>query len=388
MTRPKPMPHNRRKTTPKGQSGFSSVEAIGAMFVFVIISTLLAMLWTMGMDLLKKRAAAHQLAEVGRAAVTYARSQGLLFSLTPGAKAISVTSDTLIAAGALAQPAAETLRNAWQQEYEVYYYLPPTTDRQQLTVVVLTARGEPFSLADAPAAMVGGSGGIVIETDTGDTLQGVGGGYAIKLDSSPMEIPSPGPGHLGLYATLDDAALNADVLYRVAVPGQAALNQMRVNLDMRDHSLLDVHSLQFNASTVNMQTICGTDEATKAAAEGKVFYHSAQDGDPGGLFACRFGSPQLIADASNSVFIRAALTAQPDSEVFKPSCPQGQTPFIAVSPAILPSDMTAGETLRTYYEDNGDTWIVRMSRLDADGKELLTNGGSISVLTSCSVSVD
>ncbi len=379
------MSHDRHKEARKGQSGFSSIEAIGAMFVFVILSTLLAMLWTMGMDLLKKRAAAHQLAEVGRAAVTYARSQGLLFSLTPGAPASSVPVDTLNATGALAHPPEEPLRNAWQQEYQVYYYLPPTTDRQQLTVLVLTAGGEPFSLVDAPAALVGGSAGIVVETDTGDTLQGVGGGYSIKLDSAPMEIPSPGPGHLGLYATLDDAALNADVLYRVAVPGQAELNQMRVNLDMRDHSLLDVHSLQFNASTVDMQTICGTDPATTAAAEGKVFYHSAQDGDPGGLFACRQGNPQLIADASNSVFIRAALTVGPGKEVLKPSCPPEQKPFIAVSPAILPSGMTAGETLRTYYVDNGAAWIVSMSRLDADGNELPSDGGSISVLTSCSV---
>lgn len=388
MKRPKLMSYDRRKATQKGQSGFSSIEAIGAMFVFVILTTLLAMLWSMGMDLLKKRAAAHQLAEVGRAAVTYARSQGLLFSLSPGDEASEVTVDTLITAGALAHPPDEPLHNAWQQEYQIYYYRPPTPDRQQLTVLVLTTGGEPFSLADAPAALVGGSAGIVIETDTGDTLQGVGGGYAIKLGSSPMEIPSPGPGHIGLYATLDDAALNADVLYRVAVPGQTELNQMRVNLDMRDHSLLDVHSLQFNASTVNMLTICGTDPATKAAAEGKVFYHSGQDGDPGGLFACRQGNPQLIADASNSVFIRAALTAQPGTKVLKPSCPQDQTPFIAVSPAILPSGMTAGETLRTYYEDNGDAWIVRMSRLDADGNVLLPNDGSISVLTSCSGSVD
>lgn len=385
MKRPTPRPHGRRTTFRQGQSGFSSVEAIGAMFVFVILATLLAMLWTMGLDLLKKRAAAHQLAEVGRAAVTYARSQGLLFSLIPGDQAIAVSCDDLIAAGALAHPPDQPLRNAWQQEYNIYYYLPPTPDRQQLIVLVLTTDGEAFSLADAPAALVGGSAGVVIETDSGDTLQGVGGGYAIRLGAPPMAIPSPGPGHLGLYATLDDAALNADVLYRVAVPGQAELNQMRVNLDMRDHSLLDVHSLQFNASTVDLATICGTDAATRAAAEGKVFYHPGQGADPGGLFACRLGRPQLIADAGNSAFIRAALTALPGAVVAKPPCPQGQTPFIAVSPASLPGTMSAGETLRTFYDDNGVSWTVRMSRLDAAGTDLPTDGGTISVLTSCSV---
>lgn len=385
MKCPRLMPHGRRKPVRPGQSGFSSVEAIGAMFVFVILATLLAMLWTMGLDFLKKRAAAHQLAEVGRAAVTYARSQGLLFSLFPGEQAIPVSSDDLIAAGALAHPPDEPLRNAWQQEYKIYYYLPPSTDRQQLTVLVLTADGEPFSMADAPAALVGGSAGIVIETDAGDTLQGVGGGYAIKLGSPPMDIPSPGPGHMGLYATLDDAALNADVLYRVAVPGQAELNQMRVNLDMRDHSLLGVQSLQFNASTVDLATICGEDDATRAAAEGKVFYHPGQGAAPGGLFACRRGRPQLIADAGNSAFIRAALTAPHDAEVAKPSCPDDQTPFIAVSPARLPDDMGPGDTLHTFYDDNGNSWKVYMSRLDTDGKASSVDGGTISVLTSCSV---
>lgn len=385
MKRPTPKPHSRRKTFRAEQSGFSSVEAIGAMFVFVILSTLLAMLWTMGLDLLKKRAAAHQLAEVGRAAVNYARSQGLLFSLAPGAPATHVAVNTLITTGALAHPPDQPLRNAWQQEYTIYYYLPPTPDRQQLTVLVLTTGGEAFSLADAPAALVGGSAGVVIATDAGDTLQGVGGGYAIKLGAPPMAIPSPGPGHLGLYTTLDDAALNADVLYRVAVPGQAELNQMRVNLDMRDHSLLGVHSLQFNGTSINLETVCGTNEPTKAAAEGKVFYHPGQGGDPGGLFACRLGHPQLIADAGNSVFIRTALTVQPDVNVDKPPCPQGQTPFIAVSPASPPTGMNAGETLHTYYDDNGLSWTVRMSRLDADGIHLSTVGGTISVLTSCSV---
>ena len=47
--------------------------------------------------------------------------------------------------------------------------------------------------------------------------------------------------------------------------------------------------------------------------------------------------------------------------------------------------MKAGETLHTYYDDNGLSWTVRMSRLDADGIHLSTGGGTISVLTSCSV---
>ena len=107
-----------------GQAGFLTLQGMAALALFAILAAALATAFQTVMQSLQKRAVANQLQQVATAARDYARAQGLLESLTPGAAATSVDTETLVAAGAMPTPSSSPLRNAWGQEYRVYFFIP------------------------------------------------------------------------------------------------------------------------------------------------------------------------------------------------------------------------------------------------------------------------
>ncbi len=369
------------------EAGFLSLQAFAAIALFAILAAALAQSFQLVMDYLQKRVVAEQLVQVANAAKNYAISEGLLEDLTAGAQARRVELATLVSSGLL--PKDQSLTNPWGQRYAVYYYAPIVTDNHpKLVTVVLTEGGKAVSEAKTLAVThAGAAAGIVTQNNNEKSLRGVGGGYSIPLDTAPMQIPSPGPGHIGYYVQLDDAALLSDTLYRVEVPGRHELNQMQVDLDLSDHSLTNVQSVQFNATTVSqvdLASICGTSSEEKARAEGKVFYFAnAEAGsDPAGLYTCRNGSPWMVADAGNSPLLKKTYTVAPEASIPVPECPSGQVPFISVSPATIPQGLSSGSSLHSYYTGAGtsqDPWIVH---LDVNGSA--SSDGTLSVITSCS----
>lgn len=93
----------------------------------------------------------------------------------------------------------------------------------------------------------------------------------------------------------------------------------------------------------------------------------------------------MVADAGNSPLLKKTYTVAPETSIPKPQCPEGQTPFISVSPATLPSGLTTGTSLHSYYTGDGtdsDPWIVH---LDVNGN--ISHEGTLSVITSCSGSL-
>ena len=381
------------------QAGFAAVQSIAMAVGVLLLLSAAAAAWNFGMGILRGRAAAQQLITVSEGAKQYARIKGLAQTLTPGDSAVAVTTDMLTDEGILLPSANSSLLvNGWNQHYIIYYYIPVSlsTASSKLTVAVLSYGGEKISERDVSiASMAGGSAGVVVALPDGDILRGVGGGYAFPLGKSPMNIPSPGPGHLGFYSSLDDAALLADTLYRVSVPGRPELNQMRVDLDLSGNSLVNTKSVKFDPVSVgvlDLSTICGAGAEEKTAAEGKVFFYTGAGGagtadhELDGLYACRQGVPQQIADAGNSSLLRSARTVADGTAINAPSCPQGLSPFISVSPATLPTGMGYGDTLYSSYSGGGtvgDPWIVHLTRYDIAGNPLPTDGGSVSVITSC-----
>lgn len=379
-----------------GSAGSITVEAIFGLFTILALTSLAVVGWSVGMDALKKRAVAQQLQQVGQAATVYARATGLLSDATLSSAVKTVTIQDLMDAGALPATSDGSLKNAWGQEYLVYYYAPapvPATAPRRLISVVLTSGGQAMDeLALSAVTMAGAGGGLVLnKAAPGATvddwvLRGVGNSYELPLNATAYPvIPSPGQGHIGLYVSLDDAALGTDALYREAVPGHPELNQMHVDLDMSRHSLREVKELQFSADeakTVDLTTVCGATPDEKTAAEGKVFFYS----DPGvsadlhGLYACRGGTPYQIGDAGNSRLLRSVATVAPNATIAKPVCPDGETPFISVSPAAIPA---VKGTVRTFYSDNSTAWTVHMQIINDDGSGSDLPGGSISVITSC-----
>ena len=368
----------------QNEAGFLTIQGIAALALFAILAAALAQAFQLVMDYLQKRVVAEQLQQVAQAAKEYAASQALLESLTPGAEATRVDCSKLIEAGLLPKNQSN-LTNPWGQSYAVYYFLPDT--RKVLVTVVLTEGGSPVRESKTLAVThAGAAAGIVSHEGNEDFLRGVGGSYTIPLGKAPMQIPSPGTGHIGYYTQLDDTALLSDTLYRVAVPGRSELNQMQVDLDLRDHNLTNVQSVQFNATSVtsvDLTSICGKNADEKQEAEGKVFYYANDtDTQASGLYTCRNGNPWMVADAGNSPLLKKTYTVAPGSTIPTPSCPDGQTPFISVSPATLPTGLTSGTSLHSYYTGTGthsDPWIVHLAINGSESRE-----GSLSVITSCS----
>lgn len=108
----------------------------------------------------------------------------------------------------------------------------------QLQTLVTSQGGRP--IADTKqlvqiAAQVGAQGGFVpYAKQAGDaamsptTAQGAYGGWSLPLDN----YQSPGSGHLASLLAFTSAGANNEYLYRVTVPEQPTLNQMRTALDM------------------------------------------------------------------------------------------------------------------------------------------------------------
>lgn len=388
-----------RESGSMGEAGFLTVEAVLMIMVLVVLIPVAYTGWNMGFSALKARSVAQQLVQVSDAAKVYARSQGLLTSLVPGKAAQLVTGEDLYKAGVLPHSAGGDLENAWKYTYQVYYSLPAdpvppavnmTRSLQVVVVTVPPAGGGtvPEEEAAKAASFAGASGGIVTQDTNGIlSLGNAVSGWHIKVGDPALPDSGPALGSIGTYASLDDKALNSDVLYRVDV-GRPELNQMHVDLDMRDNALKNVGNIQFNATSVkqtDLTTVCGT----AAEMDGKVFYHTAAIADQSGLYACKNGKAFLIADSANSAPVQKAKVVKNGDTVDMPKCTDPSDAFIAVSPANVMVNLVVpvlGTSIYTSYKANGTTsWTVTLSAATPAGvpiaPALIT--GEISVLTSC-----
>ena len=151
------------------QNGFTSLEILGALVVFLMLLPVLASLVESGLDSMKKRAVADHLAKVADAASSYCKEHwaGLVAS-TSATTAASITLNQLRADGFL--PSGFQNTNAWGQTYGIYA-LQPATGELQTVVLTTGGRGvgedKSFLNSDVPscAAEIGGAGGFI---PTGD----------------------------------------------------------------------------------------------------------------------------------------------------------------------------------------------------------------------------
>lgn len=379
----------------KAQAGFLTVEAVVMIMALVVLLPVAYAGWNMGYAALKARAVAQQLQQVSEAAKVYARSQALLTTLVPGASAQVVTGAELITAGVLPHSNGTDIENAWKQKYRVYYSIPATVagvpDRLQVVVTTISDPASPVPEADARKAAGFGGAGIGLVADVAGTLAllNVTGGWRIDVKEPTLPPAGIGIGSLGSYASLDDKALNTDVLYRVDVPGRPELNQMNVNLDMSDHAITNVGNIQFNATAVkqaDLATICNPAAGGAASdTDGKVFYHTDANADLNGLYTCKGGDPVLLADGGNSAPVRKAMVVAPGAIITKPTCTAPSVPFISVSPAnVLVGGVApvAGASIYSSYSDvrsSSTEWQVSLTVVGAS----LPVTGSLSVITSC-----
>lgn len=377
-------------------SGFLTVEALFMIAVLVVLIPVVYAGWNMGFETLKARSIAQQLVQVSEAAKVYARSQGLLTSLTPGAAARVITGADLITAGLLPNRSGADIHNAWGQSYKIYYSVPATVAGvpAALTVVVATvpaAGGTAMSEKDAAraASFAGGSGGTVGLSGTDLYLRNIVGGWSIKLGSLalPSTAPAPAVGSIGSYVSLDDKALNSDVLYRVDVPGRPELNQMNVDLDMRDKAVKNLHNIQFNATSVTQASLASMC-LPAGDTDGKVFYYThPTDTGQTGVYACKAGQAFMLADGGNSAYLRKAVVVRTNTLVAKPTCPTGSVPFISVSPANVVAtglgSLVGASIYSSYADENSTQWRVKITAMTALGVLVDISNSTLSVITTC-----
>ncbi|CCO24030.1 shufflon system plasmid conjugative transfer pilus tip adhesin PilV [Maridesulfovibrio hydrothermalis] len=371
------------------QAGIGLLDALAGILILALILPTLASLANRGVEHIRQKNVSSHLAAVMNAASAYAKEHyaDLITSSTASA-ATAVTMSQLRSGGFLSSGFQDL--NGWGQRYGIYVLQPSAGDLQ---VIVLTYAGrtdsaneKEFSTAIVPAtaAMLGGSGGYIPTGDlpgqSATELRGSYGGWTVNLAGT--DIPIPTAGHIGGRAFLREEDINKDFLYRVEVPGHPELNEMSTELDMTDHAIENVKEIQFEQHTItdiDAAGFCGDPDK-----EGRVFFDKAV-----GLYICRDGEPQIIADTGNSQLFKDATYAVDGELIPKPICPPGVTsaPRIFVAPAVFAEGAMSNAfvAVQSWATSEGDFWRVhlRVKNIRDEWVSPPAGYGRVMVLTTC-----
>lgn len=354
-------------------SGFTLIEVLGSVVAAAFLMASLMQLWNLYYGNLQQGQAASHIHMVGEAVKRYisAHYQQLLnsSSQTTGAQ---ISTAQLRNEGFLPEGFQQ---NVWNQDYEIYIRRTPAN---AVTAVILTTGGREHEAGDSfgtvlvPGAALrveGGGGGFVPAPVHGsdDTLIAGAGGYILNLAS--MGISSPGAGHLGLYLAFDADDSGTDYLYRGEVPGHPELNQMTTELDMTNHTIERVRSIQYVSRTVTADQTCSS------ADEGQMFLDRVQ-----GMYLCRNNRLVLMSDTGNSSFLKNATIATHGTKINKPDCgaSTGKTPQIFVGPVMFSSGASSPSmaAVQAYATSISNTqWQVNLRVLNTSGNWITPGEG-------------
>ena len=357
------------------QRGLTILEAMFALIVLSMMIPVIVMYMRDSTDHTQEKVAAYQMEKVLSATKDYvhANYSALLSSTSPG-NPKQVTIATLKTGGYLSPNFSN--QNVWRQNFKVYVTQPHPND---LLSVILTSGGESYvpgppsqngrfanKVVPASAGIVGADGGYVptgvVPGETNSTIQGVYGGY--KYTFAGTGVPNPGAGHMAAVTYFNNSnASNNDYLYRSKVPGQPKLNQMETDLDMNGNNITmenggigtgankGVGEIHFNSKSASGFTC-----ANNAADNGTLFYDNS-----GGLYLCKGGQKVAVADQQNTSFVVGSGYTPANKYVTKPTCPNGVTPHINVSPVWVSDNQFAYpiKAIQAVYSDNGSNWRVR-----------------------------
>lgn len=366
--------------------------SIGAVMIAIIMLPQLIVWWDTGITTRQQRLVADHLQQVVRATGQYVHHhQATLLSGSTVSSGPTVSIETLVSEGFLENGFGST--NAWLQGYGIYVRQPKSGT---LHAIVVTTGGRTNestkfvnSIVPGAAAMAGGTGGYipsgVVTGQSSDML--IGAGNAWRLNLSSIGIASPGPGHLGAVSAYDASALGQDFLYRIAVPGQPELNEMQTALDMTEHDINNVSSLQFQEKEISTQS------CTEEADQGRIFLDKNH-----GLYLCRNKSLEIIGDSGNSTLMKTAQLARNGDKITKPICAENTdtVPAIFTSPTIFEAggeapSMTAVQTWALSLSDTEWQVYARVQTISrtipgADVNHWVSPGADyhrIMVMTAC-----
>lgn len=381
-----------RQIHKQSEAGFTLLETIGAILVILILTVGLAHFLNKGTTEMRKQAVAQHLSRVTEAVTSYGRAhyKDLLDKAT-ATKGPTITIADLIREEFL--PTGFNDHNPWNQTYAIYAREPKAGELQLITLTTggrsHTTRETDFGNIDVPStAALAKAGFIPTGAQAGHSTGQLRGAYgAWVLELSSLGITAPAPGHLGSVSNLTSFEVGHDYLYRVEVPGHPELNEMWTELDMTDHAIEKVKEVQFVPHTLDeMENFCASEEQN-----GRFFLHEDE-----GLYICRDGKVQAVADTGNSLMIKEMTLASHGQRIAKPHCPSGvdSKPEIFVSPMALGAGYNGApiagmQSWATSVSD--EQWQVNLRILTDDptlGNQAWINPpaqyGQVMVLTLCS----
>ncbi len=347
-------------------NAFSITESIMVALALMIVIAIVAKFVSRSSTIIQQRAAATHLMQISRAANEYLLvKRDSLIGTVGVATGPTVTVEDLIEAECL--PEGFGSRNVWAQDYLIYIRAPRPDELMAITLTTGGTDGDDgkFAATVVPgaAALAGGAAGFIpsgiIPGQPQDILRGVFGGYAIAL--ADYAIPNPGPGHLGALSAYESSAAFKDYLYRIAVPGHPELNAMQTELDMTDHAIRGIHELQMTSREPE------PDETCDAASEGRAFLVKDD-----GIYLCRNGVMELLADTGNSILMQEGVLVSNDQLIEKPICRAGTEPQIFVSPSIISSgpETPPMASYQAWAVNHDDThWQIKVRVLTSDKED-------------------
>jgi len=155
-------------------------------------------------------------------------------------------------------------KNPYGQQY-IIAIRQPVAGVNKLDALVYTSGGQTFSnqRGQEMSAMVGSSGGYV---DSTSTLKTTYDGWTTSLASYGA---NPGPGHLVDALFYDSSgALEADYLYRDAIPGRPELNKMDTAIDMGGNNINNAGQVGAGSLVVSGATSTGSLAVSESASVG------------------------------------------------------------------------------------------------------------------------
>lgn len=354
----------RKQTKPLQQhpeAGFTLPGLLIALTLFLMLLPTLNKFIDDGLERMRQRAVATHLTSVVEAVSKYTKEHYAELAATASAtQGAEVAFATLRTEGFLNNTFSNT--NAWGQTYRIFVFEPSAGSLQP---IVLTYGGRTHSLdkpkfanatVPATAALAGGNAGFIptgtLPGQSSDELRGMYSGWIFPL--SGTNVPVPAPGHLGAMVFMDDNDIRQDYLYRFKISGKPELNEMYTELDMTDHAIRNVDEVQFTKHDTVPADFCDAPDD-----EGRTLFRKDH-----GLYICRDGNTETLADTGNTSFILQTALASNGDTFKKPICPtdSGTQPAIFVSPTVLSEGGLAlpMATFQAWATDIGTSWRVNL----------------------------
>lgn len=241
-----------------------------------------------------------------------------------------------------------TTTNPYGQSWQVQV-LQPTAGTLQALVLSTGTSLIPASQGPAIAAQTGQEGGFIPYAGQNGTMSpanavGAYGGWTVPMAG----YNSPGAGHLAALLAFNNGSLQNDYLYRVAVPGNTALNTMQTSLNMGNNKITGAQSVALG--TASGSAITGN----TCSPNGEIASNNNNTGD---LLSCVSGKWQDVnagqvqnlttALGPPSAAINTAATIAADNAAGCGEFNTGWCPI--VFNATCSTGQTAVYDINTYY---------------------------------------